>query len=295
MKSHPTDESLAAFAEGRVTAEERRAILEHIDVCADCCSIVQGDWEAMSLGEIEDPRAQGGSVVHAHFGARRVLLPAAIAAAALVAVVLSPPVQKQIAFQRDGGVSLIAKAANEEKVRPIHSRLTGGFAYKPPLPNYRGGGDDDAAEERYALPAAVADVEERAGSSTSVKDIRALAIAYLMSGLRAEAVEKFEEALSLARDPDVQLLNDASAAHAELARYTHDPRQVHAKRALELADRAWSTKHLPEIAWNRAVAKAALAPNDAAEIAAWNEYLSVDSQSPWAAEARENISRVQGL
>ena len=59
-------------------------------------------------------------------------------------------------------------------------------------------------------------------------------------------------------------------------------------------DRAWSMEQSPEIAWNRALARELLEQKQEA-IAAWNEYLKLDSDSAWAREARGRIADLRAF
>src|SRR5439155_22984947 len=83
-------------------------------------------------------------------------------------------------------------------------------------------------------------------------------------------------------------------AHAQL---TSDPAAAYiaygrAENALAAAERAWSIKKTPEIAWNRAVAAQALQHRDAA-INDWKDYLQLDSKSQWAIDAREQLEKLE--
>ena len=53
--------------------------------------------------------------------------------------------------------------------------------------------------------------------------------------------------------------------------------------AARAAERAWSLRHTPETAWNRAVAL------DTPE--AWRDYLALDETSDWAREAQAHLAR----
>jgi hypothetical protein len=64
-----------------------------------------------------------------------------------------------------------------------------------------------------------------------------------------------------------------------------------AVRAAEMAERAWTMRRTPEIAWNRALAHEALHIR-AAALMAWNDYLALDSDSSWSGEARAHIRKL---
>lgn len=274
MSRHPADETLAAFADGRLKVDAREEMIEHLASCDDCRSIHELLAGAQDAGVIDPP----ARVVHGNFG-KRALVPLAAAAAAAI-VFFTPPVQEQVAAWRTGGVSELVAAAEELRMRDIEGRLAG-FPHKELKGVDRSGETqpqiDDTKLPLYALADDI-DVD----ASASPKKMRAAGLLLLLLGQREAAIEKLEEALTAAGGNDPVLLNDLSAAYLEASQWSVPNA---AQRALELADRSWTLRHSPEAAWNRAYAYEHLG-RDAEALAAWREYLKLDPQSEWADEVR---------
>jgi hypothetical protein len=125
---------------------------------------------------------------------------------------------------------------------------------------------------------------------------RVLGVGLLMDGRNDEAVRSLEESLTRTTGADevtsasqttrnADTLNDLSVAY--LSRQRADD-AADAMRALDAAERAWSLQKSPEIAWNRALAREAVHVR-AASLTAWNDYLTLDPDSKWAAEAETHV------
>ena len=65
-------------------------------------------------------------------------------------------------------------------------------------------------------------------------------------------------------------------------------------RALTLLEEQWRKKQTPEIAFNRATVLY-YQNRDKEALAAWDDYLRLDSTSEWAAEARKNRNTILQL
>jgi predicted TPR repeat methyltransferase len=87
------------------------------------------------------------------------------------------------------------------------------------------------------------------------------------------------------------VLNDRAAAYAARGSFN---RPADVEKAIELAERAWKLKRTPETAWNRAIALALRPKGAAAAIAAWDDYLKLDSSSGWATKAKEKRDLLAG-
>ena len=106
-------------------------------------------------------------------------------------------------------------------------------------------------------------------------DEHAAGLGYLMLDkpeYAREAVLRLEEAQTKMTAPNPDLLNDLAAAYNE----TGD--EAKAKATIE---RAWQLKKSPNIAWTRATIL--YTPQS------WKDYLAIDPDSEWAAEARRNL------
>ena len=165
--------------------------------------------------------------------------------------------------------------------RTIEARLTGGFAHGALRGPVRAG--EPAAETVSPdVRIAAATIEKRVAELRSPQNLRALGIAELITGNYAQAVPILEEAADQP-NPDAHALSDLAAAY--LARATRADQSQDLAKALAVADRATTADPVLAEAWfNRACALEHLGLADQA-VAAWREYLKVDSRSPWADEA----------
>lgn len=274
MPDCPTEETLAAFADDQLTPEERQAVIEHLTICGDCRELVMLAADIKASGElIEAPRAATNVVP---FRKRRPWLPAAgiAAAAAIVAfinVAWTPEMDK------------LAKAAAELK-RPMEGRFASAeFTYQEAEEVFRTGNTEDSSDGSDAGVLAVA------ADST---DPHVLGVAYLLMSdrkERAKAIPTLKEAQARAKGDERDAVDlDLSAALSRRG----SPEDL--KEALTLADNVWKRKRSPVAAWNRAVAIELLRQDDdRPAIQAWKDYLTVDSSSKWADEAREKITRLE--
>ena len=83
---HPDPEILAAFIDGRLRGDERRAVVEHLDRCADCYEVFS---ETVRFQQKDEPR---GQVVRPPRFAGRPWLWAAAAAAVVFVAILALPI-----------------------------------------------------------------------------------------------------------------------------------------------------------------------------------------------------------
>ena len=134
----------------------------------------------------------------------------------------------------------------------------------------------------YRRYATAAKLEERLKQDRTAANLHKFGVAELALGKPREAVALFEEALALA-PRDAAILSDLSAA--ELASGDAWAAGEHAAQALEIDGR-----HQPA-AYNAALALQTLSNRQAA-IAAWQNYLALDGESEWAAEARRHLSEL---
>ena len=116
--------------------------------------------------------------------------------------------------------------------------------------------------------------------------LRSLGIAYLVMGDIGRAVPVLEEAADQTA-PAAPVLSDLAAAY--LARAIRNNQAQDLQKALATADRATKADPRMAEAWfNLAYALERLSLADQAR-AAWQEYLTIDDQSGWAAEARAHL------
>lgn len=275
--THPSDETLALFIDGGLSAASRADVLEHVASCAECRDVV------LTTREVRAAEPSLAPVVRGRFESIRWLPAAAVmaAAAALVILFLSPVRER---FLPPRGVEKLVRATDPLEYRRVDARLTGGFAYKPLAPVYRGAPVADSASQRLLQAAG----EIQNAAPRDAESLHALGLSHLLLGRPDGAVKSLTVALGrVGNDDDLrnEILTDLAAAH--ISRGTDLP------TALELAEKAWNASRSPESAWNRAVAAELLGRNDVA-LRAWDDYLRIDPESKWTEEAkirRERLAR----
>ena len=299
MTHCPDHETLSAFVDGKLPPDECTSVMEHVAGCAECRDVVLTkdalDQEAgiseQSLvlrekGEVAIVSDANLPVVQTNVVPmrRRWVLPAAgvAAAAAIVFVFRAPAGDELLAAYR---IRTLAAATKKLDVRPIVARPSVDIAYKPAPVVLRGPGDEDDLE-LAPLFAPGADIEEALQKHRSVTNLHHYGVVMLLTkDTEGQAVQYLEEALrkqtgrsdiaqAIAASVDAGLVNDLAAAYY----VDNDP------KAAKAAERAWQLKKSPPIAWNRALALDTKA--------AWDDYLKLDSSSPWAAEAREKHDQI---
>jgi len=266
MTDHPTDEILAAYVDNRLDAATRRTVTEHISSCGDCRELflMTTDYQVS-----ETP----GNVVRGKFG--RIAAVASLVAAAVIAVVVTQP-----AFVFGPQMDDVRAVAQTLDTRPTSGRFAGDFTYKKAFSPKRGPGDGD--ETAYGNPRAL----EIAGKT---KDPHVKGMVLLHSetggGYYRDAIADLEEAYKNAR-PEKRDVIAMDLAGALLSSWSDEAGY---KRALELSDTVLARKESPEARWNRA-ASLELLGRDKEAVAAFGDYLKLDSTSPWAEEARGRIA-----
>jgi hypothetical protein len=283
----PSDETLAAFIDGRLDAETRAKVIAHMTTCSECYSVFLSATEMPS-------RAAARDVWRPHRAWTAVAT--ATVAAGVACVFLVTPVRDRI-LHRENGMAALANAAPAQ--RTIAGRISG-FPYQPPAPVMRGSKFDPLQNPANAsLLTAAAGVQRSVAVRRTAANLHASGVANLLLGKDDIAIDTLHEALlaetgqrtvsaAIAESDDVALLNDLSAALSNRVMATR--RTIpDAVEAVRCAERAWRIGRTPEAAWNRAIAIEALNGRPLA-MTAWHDYLAIDATSPWAAEARKRLA-----
>lgn len=261
---HIEPEALAALAEGRLTRKEIAPVLAHLRECAECTSDVEAVAGSVPFRESR------------RFDVRWMAAAAAAVIAIVTAVMLLRP--------RDPMERLVSLAPRSARI--VEPRLTGGFAWAP----YRGPNraDDSSVDaDRLRLAGAAGDAVANARGDAASEHVAGVAL--LLAEKPEEAVIRLRRAVD--RSPaDAQAWSDYAAVLEAWAMKSGRP-SAHPP-ALAAADRALRIDaELPEALFNRALILEQLALHAQAR-AAWEQYLRVDSTSPWADEAREHLKRL---
>lgn len=278
-RAHPSDQQLAAFVDGQLSGDARQRIVEHLAACDDCYAVFQSVSEFAE--EEQEPGAEGradGRVVPLARRRRRRIAAIAgpLAAAAGLMVVLGPSLQGW------WGERQLFQASAKREHRVIAARLGREPQYQPAPQVMRGEGENDHADA--LVEGKAAGLLEAVEDGGSVAELRRAGIAALLIKDFDQAIAHLENAVK-AGGKDVKLYTALAAAYQAKAAFRND--RDAASKAVRYAETAWKMEQTPVSAWNRAIAYRTA--NDAREKAAWQDYLKLDGDSPWAAEARDNL------
>jgi CHAT domain-containing protein len=271
MKSpsqHIDPETLAAFAEGRLDAAKRDAVVAHIDHCHDCMNDVA---LVMSAATAESQRRR--------FGRPSWLL--AVAAALALALPLAWHAMRH-GSATDELVSLSPRSA-----RIVEPRLTGfpWAAYHGPM---RAAGGSVIDAERLKLGGAAGDLMQRAEHDSSAEAQHAAGVAMVLVDKPDEAIAKLESAAKASHD--AKSWSDLAAARYAAAVQFRRPSLY--PEALAASDDALRIDaRLPEALFNRALILENMGLISEAR-KAWQRYLEVDPGSQWSNEARTHLNEL---
>jgi CHAT domain-containing protein len=304
----PDPEVLAAWVDHGLGDAERASVAAHLSGCTDCRLLMSYVLETRdAVGDLQvgvriasgapDIRLVGADRTDPPLPAlrsRRVLLRwsagAMVAAAAtLFVVVQSPPSWWPLRSSTgvDSRLADLADAVGQE--RTVEARLSGGFRHGPLRAPVRSGGSL-APTDNWTLLGVAGRIREAAEQDPNAANLHALGLAHLVLGQHDEAVRALEDAVAEA-SANAQYQSDLAAAY--LSRAKQAGRADDLPRALSAAERAIAADaQLAEPLFNRALALEALFLEDQAR-RAWNDYLSRDSQSTWAEEARRHLAALQ--
>lgn len=294
----PSDETLAAFLDGRLDPDTRRHVVEHMTTCDECYATVVGG------GGIDLMARREAAPVVEH-RARRGWRGLAVAAALIVLVGIPVAIYRRNPPVPSFSVQRAELMAAAPQIRHEEGRLFE-FSYRE-RPVHRGGTADEKEKNEdphhYRLLVAAATIEKRVGPHSDPDTLHANGIARVLLNEPANAAESLERALLLStnehsptaaiqRCNSVELLVDASVAYQARGAKTRDKNDyVLALDAAERAERL--APHRPEVLWNKAVAIQSLGMQLEAQ-KAWEAYLAADPSSPWSDDARERLRNLQG-
>jgi CHAT domain-containing protein len=286
MTTDPSDhridsETLAAYVDGRLTADERAAVEAKLASDDDSYELL------VELIRTQDglpaPQVRSG---HKWWWAAGVV---AGAAAIILAVRLGPVPP---GGSQDARIGALVAAVNGE--RYVEPRLTGGFPSGPVRSATRGASDPsgrgtgDLSSQNLALLAAVGEAQKRSLADPSASNLHALGLGLVLLGSLDQAIDTLESATANAPE-DSTILSDLAAAYAARAASAQSARDW--SNALDRSERALRLNPaLVEAAFNRALALEALNLDGA--LIAWRTYLDLDRSSEWATEARDRLAKL---
>jgi tetratricopeptide (TPR) repeat protein len=261
MSEHLHAETIAAFAEGKLSRQEIAGVLAHLRRCPACTADV----------EAAQPR-------------ERTSLNRWLAAAAAAVVVIGA----LLFFTRDrrGDMSRLIALTRTDRI--IEPRLSGGFAWAP----YRGPARatvDRGDVDRMKVVGVAGEAADRARRDLSSDVQQTAGVAMLLAQRPEDAVAHLRRAAEQS-PKDAGVWSDLAAA--QLVAGTQLGQASLYSEALASADQALRIDAASSGAlFNRALILERLGLH-AAAAAAWDRYLRIDPSSPWANEARAHRSRV---
>lgn len=300
-----SDETLAAYLDGKLDEAARDPVMEHLASCDECRSRAIEVSRTLKIltqrSDAEPPTAAESSegeeladpepakpdnppnvvpLKQQPQGRRWSWTAAAgaVAAAAVFAVVLIPVFDKP-------GIPELVDISRELKGRKYYGQLSGGFPHKP-TDIKRGPGDD---------PVPVTSLDDdtilraSAGEILNGTDLHAKGVMELLLGDQQAAVMTLQKAL--AQDPGSRAIQQDLAV-ALLQRGAAGDEQ----KSLEISNGLWAAEQTREVAWNRAYALQNMQHYEEA-VAAWDEYLKLepDPESPWRKEAVQERNLTQEM
>ena len=273
------DATIAAWLDGTLDPQQRHEVSEHLAECERCREIAAETAEFLELDEESGhPAAASDSpAVVKPFPTRTILAVAALVVAAIAIGILMS--------NRDGAghspLTRLAAAAPAE--RALEVRIAA-IAWQPLRRELRGSTDKPSFE----LLAEAARLREESESNPTQETLHALAVAHLVLGEPADAIETLERAAAMG-PLSADARSDLAAALVAQGTSIDDPRLC--ARALDVIDEI-ETAQPPAALFNRALAFECVGQLGLAADA-WTDYLATDSSGHWAAEAQEHLRSLE--
>lgn len=283
MTQHPTEELLAAFVDDRLDSAAREPVTDHLASCGECREIVLMTTAFQASEPVPVP------VPH-RFGRRRMAAIASLAAAAVIALAVVPPMLGP-------DVDDLVAIAQTVKERPSDGRTAGGFPYSEPPPSITRsarptGNDLNGKWKYYDIYDAL---EKKKSPDPHVFGLNKLLIAE-KSGEFSNAVTMLETAYEkTSGDERDSVATDLAAALIARARFSGEKDY---ERALDLSNEVLKRQpKSPEALWNRAIALQSITLQDgnrtAEALRAWDDYLKVENHPQWVEEATRRKARIE--
>src|SRR3954451_2372102 len=235
----PSDETLAAFIDGRLDDVTRRRVVEHMTTCDESYAVYLAETEMQKSSGSPPPRRR---MVDRRFRVATL----AISAILVVVLVQLTPLHRYFG-PRQSGIDLLAKASRELPYRSVEGRLAGGFAWKPlhEVPRAAAPVEVQKDSQKWPLLNAAVEVEKAEQRDRSPENLHALGVSHLLFGNFDEAITTLQSAVKM-RPGDAAIHNDLATAY--LARAAYKEKAPDYVSAVEESKRAWDLKKSPEIA-----------------------------------------------
>jgi tetratricopeptide (TPR) repeat protein len=315
---HPDRNLMVSYVTGYCSTDARKVIEEHCIDCLDCRTqlsillqliIASPDVEEhrkftdlLSLGkeaaararsiivmQQEQQRNQSGHLSVSGLG-KRLRIPRLVLAPALIIILLLAGglfayfvLSRQSTEER-----MLARMRNiYENTRLIQARVTGGFPHKQYLET-RNPSDLIEVDERLRA-ALLSELDQEALAHQRAATLHNLGRLFMLHGDLNPAEQQFLLALK-ERPRDARLLTDLGALYYERSRKEgYEP--LH-KAVEHLSNAVEIDPKLAEAWFNRALCHERMSLFLQAE-SDWKQYLTLDSDSAWAEEAREHLKELR--
>jgi len=272
----PSDETLAAFIDGRLDDITRRRVIEHMTTCDECYAVYIA---ATEMGKAAAPPRR--RTMPRHFWAATI----AMSAAVVLVVVHFAELRRYLGLQ-PSGIDKLVSATHSLPYRTVEGRLSGFQQWEPLQENNRAvPGEVQLKPKNWRLLSAASEINEAVDSDPSPENLHALGVSHLLIGNFDDAISTLKSAAKK-RPGDAAIVNDLATAYLARGRFREEATDY--VEAAEQAKKAWALKKTPEIAWTRALAFERMHLKADAS-AAWNDYLALDTKSAWRIEAKQHI------
>jgi hypothetical protein len=275
----PTDETLAAWLDGRLDAGAAQGVEAHVADCPTCLEVIA--TAARVLGALDGsaapedgvpPTAQDRGTSWARYRDWRLLAAVAAGLVAVIGVAGLLPSQSRVG--RDGMLSEIGAS------RTTVARVVGQRHGAEPV-TFRG---DASSIPPVVIQATGKLLAQIAGAETA-SSARDAGVAWLLLGDTDKAIAELTFALDHDEAGEPAVAADLAAAHVERGRRQNRPADFAQAADLILRYDAEGAVLPDEAYFNRALALEYLGFRDAARDA-WTSYLRRDADSAWSVEAR---------
>lgn len=267
----PSEETLAAFGEGRLSRQQVAELADHLESCELCIE---------TLGAINETIATREAAPATR------MRPWGLAAAAsviLVSVAIGVRMSRDEPASSERLIQLMPAS-----VRLVEARPSGGF----PWGSYRGpmrAEEGDADPRRMQLVGTAGELVAAADRDRSADAQQVAGVALVLVDKPLQGIARLQAAAEAAPN-DAAVWNDLAVAQYAAAVSLTRPSLL--SEALASVDRALrvAPRHA-EARFNRALILERLGLTAAAR-EAWQRYLEIDTTSPWAKEARQRMAKL---
>jgi CHAT domain-containing protein len=319
---HPDRNLMVGYVTGHCSTNVRKIIEEHCIDCRDCrtqlsillymniCSLMDENeqrWFADLLLLGEEAAAQARSIVLRqqerqpnHLGnllaaglGKRLRMPrfGLLAPALTIIVLIAGGLVGYIAWSRQSSAEDTLARVRDiyQETRSLQARVTGGFAHREYVET-RNPGDATGVDESRRI-ALLSELDHEVFTHQRAASRHNLGRLFMLHGDLALAEQQFLLILK-ERPRDARLMTDLGALYYERSRREIKEGYVLLHKAAEhLSNVVEIDPKLPEAWFNRALCYEQMNLFLQAE-SDWKKYLTLDSDSPWAAEAREHLNEL---